>query len=66
MMRCLDQESGEGGPPWERVLSAIPHTFLGRETFWAVSSRLCLEPSVSAELLIPVPSACVPSTKAPG
>ena len=44
----------------------LPTLGWGGKKFWAVLSRLCLEPSASAGLQILVPSACVSSPKAPG
>lgn len=49
-----------------RAAHTAPHTRLGREDVLGCSELTTLKPSVSAELLIPVPSASVPSPKAPG
>ena len=56
----------ERGSGLGRAAHTAPHTRLGREDVLGCSKLPMLEPSVSAELLIPEPSACVPSPKAPG
>lgn len=56
----------ERGGDLGRAAHAAPHTQLGREDVLGCSELTVLEPSVSAELLIPEPSACVSSPKAPG